>query len=168
MSADRGPGLSIRGLLLSTVALGAVTALGWLFGLAWPLALLVALGLVAVLGLRRIPATNPQESWPPPPEAGSDRGVRREVTRLSWSLHGYESRVERPSLIRLRAAAERRLAQRGLRLGNPTDEAGCRALLGPLAHRVLSAGPRAHVTFDEFAASLTVLESLGEEFQERP
>ena len=161
VSAVRSSGPPIRTLLLIASGLGALTFVGWAFGLEWPSALLVALGLVAVLGLRRIPATNHQEDWPPPPEVGFDRGVRREVTRLSWSLHGYESRVERPSLIRLRAVADRRLGLRGLHLDDPADGARCQALLGPLAHRVVTAGPRAHVTFEQFAASLVALEDLG-------
>lgn len=155
-----GSGSSIRTALFVGSALTGVTVIGWLIGLEPTPALLIALGVVAVLGLRRIPTTNRQEHWPPPPEASPDRGVRREVSRLSWSLHGYQSRVERPSLIRLRAVADRRLGRRGLHLDDPADADRCRAILGPLAYRMLTAGPRAHVTFDEFTGSLRALEKL--------
>lgn len=158
-----GSGFSTRTAVFVGSALVGVTVVGWLVGLEPTPALLIALGVVTVLGLRRLPSTNRQERWPQSPEANPDRGVRREVTRLSWSLHGYESRVERPSLIRLRAVADRRLGRRGLHLDDPADGGRCRAILGPLAFRVLTAGPRAPVTFDEFADSLSALEKLTEQ-----
>ncbi len=152
----------VRLLLAIGVGLAVATFAGWAFGLEWPSALLIALGLVAVFGLRQVPATNPDESWPAPPEAGSDQGVRREVTRLSWSLQGHESRVERPSLNRLRTVADRRLGALGFSLDDPADAAACRDLLGPLGHRVLTADPRSLITFDEFAGALDMVEKLGE------
>ena len=167
MSAATRPVGAIRTWLPVAVGLVATTILGWAFGLDWALAVLVAAGLVSVFGLRRLPATATDDGWPPPPDAGTDRGVRREVSRLSWSLHGYESRVERPSLLRLRAVAERRLARRGLRLDDPADDAACRELLGPGPYRTVTAAAasarRSEVTFDEFAATLHTLERLKEE-----
>lgn len=167
MNAETRPVGATRSWLPAAVGLGLMTIAGWAFGLDWALALLVAAGLVTVFGLRRLPTTATDDGWPPAPDAGTDRGVRREVSRLSWSLHGYESRVERPSLLRLRAVAERRLSRRGLSLDDPADDAACRTLLGPGPYRTVTAAAasarRSEVTFDEFAATLDTLERLQEE-----
>lgn len=149
-----------RRLLPAAVVAVLVTVAGWAFGLGWGSALAVALATVAVVELRRTPQTDHDEGWPAPPDAASDHGVRREVTRLSWSLQGHESRVERPSLLRLRALADHRLGQRGLHLDDPTDADACRGLLGERAHQVLTAGPRTQVRFEAFSATLAAVEKL--------
>lgn len=147
---------------VGTAAIGLLTVslLAYGIGLDWPEALLIGLTAVALLGLRRLPSTNANEEWPTRPDA-PDRGVRREVTRLSWSLQGYEDRVERPSLRRLRAVAAPRLRARGLDLDRPEDAEACRALLGPEAYAVVTAGDRRiDVGFDAFRRALSVVEKL--------
>lgn len=162
LSEPARPG-TVRPRDVGTAAIGLLTVslLAFGIGLDWPEAVLIGLTAVALLGLRRLPSTNADEDWPMRPDAPDDRGVRREVTRLSWSLQGYEDRVERPSLRRLRAVAAPRLRARGLDLDRPEDAEACRALLGPEAYAVVTAGDRRiDVGFDAFRRALSVVEKL--------
>ncbi len=161
MSNPRG--LSRETVVLAVIGLIAIAVLAWAVGLEWPEAILVALSAVAVLGLRRLPVTNADDGWPALPDDADDRGVRRDVTRLSWTLHGYEARVERPSVRRLRAVAARRLAARGLDLESPADAEACRTALGETAYAVVNADSRAQVDFDTFTEAVAAVEQLSPE-----
>ena len=150
-----------RGTLISAgTGLLVCAAAGWAIGLEWPQAVLVGLSAVALFGFRRLPNTNQEEDWPLRAEEADDRGVRRDVTRLSWTLQGYESRVEQPSIRRLRAVAAHRLAGRGLDL--ETDIDACRAALGPTAYQTVTADARTHVRIEAFTDALTAVENLTE------
>jgi hypothetical protein len=156
------PGLppSAIGWAVGSLLVASISA--WAIGLEWPEALLIGLTAAALLGLRRLPSTNSDEEWPPRADNAGDRGVRRDVTRLSWTLQGYESRVERPSLRRLRAVAVRRLAAQGLDLEQPADAAACRAILGQQAYEVVTADGQTAVRFDTFTQAVTTVENLVE------
>ncbi len=156
----RPPGLR-RGTLISAgIGLLVCAAAGWAIGLEWPQAFLVGLSIVALFGFRRLPHTNPEEDWPVGEQESDDRGVRRDVTRLSWTLQGYESRVERPSIRRLRAVAAHRLAVRGLDLDADVD--ACRAILGTTAYQVVTADARTHVRIEAFTEALAAVGNLTE------
>lgn len=154
-------GLTRETAALAVVGLIAIAVLAWAVGLEWPQAILVSLGIVALLGLRRLPTTNADEGWPARQDDADDRGVRRDVTRLSWTMQGFQARVERPSLRRLRAVAVERLAVRGLDLEHPEDADACRSALGEVAYAVVNAEPRAQVDFDTFTDAVTAVERLG-------
>lgn len=157
----REPRVPRRGTLISAgVTLLVCAAAAWAIGLEWPQAFLVGLSLVALFGFRRLPNTNPGEDWPVGAEEADDRGVRRDVTRLSWTLQGYEFRVEWPSIRRLRAVAVHRLARRGLDLDADVD--ACRDALGPTAYHVVTADARTHVRIEAFTEALTAVENLTE------
>lgn len=158
MSSPIGP--TRETIVMAVVGLIAITALAWTIGLEWPEAIVVALSAVVLLGLRRLPVTSADDGWPARADDADDRGVRRDVTRLSWTLQGYEARVERPSLRRLRAVAVERLASSGLDLENASDAAACRSALGETAYAVVTADSRAVVDFDTFTEAVTAIERL--------
>jgi hypothetical protein len=140
----------------------AGAGLAWVIGLEWLEAFLIASGLVVLVGLRRLPGITPGEDWPYRTDEPHDRGVRRDVTRLSWTLHGHESRVERASIRRLRAVAALRLARRELELGAPGDAAACRRVLGDRAYAVLTAGSGTYISLEDFTATVSAVEDLAE------
>ena len=92
--------------------------------------------------------------------------MRRDVTRLSWTLQGYESRVERPSVRRLRAVAAQRLAARGLDLESPPTSRPAASALGETAYEVVTADSRAQVDFDTFTEAVSAVEHLSPERRE--
>lgn len=140
-------GLVVWGLLL------------WAVGLDLVHALVLSAGVVAVIGLRRAPAVNTDQSWPSTTESRSDSGARREVARLSWSMQGYEARVQRHSARRLHDIAAYRLGERGLDLDDPRDYLACQAALGELAYRVVSE-PAERPLYADFVAAVTSVEQL--------
>ena len=141
--------------------LGVVLLAGvlWLLGLDVAHAFALAAVLVALIGLRGSPAVNLDQSWPADNDLRADTGVRREVARLSWSMQGYESRVQRQSVRRLHDIAAYRLGERGLDLGDPRDYLGCQLALGERAYRVVSE-PNERPQYADFVAAVTAVEEL--------
>ncbi len=146
-------------LLGATAAVLLLAGTGFVLGLSGPNAVAVGLAVVTGFGLRHLPDVDPAQGWPEHISA-TDKGARREVSRLSWSLQGYESRVERGSVRRLQQIASARLAERGLQLAAPEDTAACRELLGDTALRVLRTQPGQRAYYDEFLAAVTAVEQL--------
>ena len=162
MTADarRAAGMSAIGLLVGT-------ALLWAMGLDVVHALALAAGLVALIGLRRAPAGNADQGWPGGSDERSDVGVRREVARLSWSMQGYESRVQRQSGRRLHAIAAYRLGERGLDLEDPRDYLSCLSALGERAYRVISE-PDERPLYADFVAAVAATERLDQTVGQGP
>ncbi len=140
-----------------TVAL--IAGACWAIGLGLANALAVGVFLAALYGLRAM-APGEDESWPAEPETPRNSGTRREVSRLSWGLHGQDSRVDRWSARRLHALAGRRLASRGLDLDAPQDTAACRQILGSRTYDTLSLDPNNLPRYADFVAALDVIERI--------
>jgi hypothetical protein len=151
-----------RALAIAATGLLGWGVLLWIMGL--DVAHAVALGavLVALIGLRRAPAVNTDQDWPDPGDSRSDVGARREVARLSWSMQGYESRVQRQSVRRLHEIAGYRLGERGLDLNDPRDYLACQAALGDRAYRVVSE-PDERPLYADFVAAVGAVEKIGTE-----
>ena len=137
-------------------------ALLWIMGLDIAHALALGAVVVALIGLRRAPAVNTDQAWPEPGDSRSDVGARREVARLSWSMQGYESRVQRQSVRRLHEIAGYRLGERDLDLDDPRDYLACQAALGERAYRVVSE-PDERPMYADFVAAVAAVEKIGAE-----
>lgn len=145
--------------VLSGIGILLTSGLLWLLGLDLLHAFVLAAVLAALVGLRHSPAVNLDQSWPPDDDARADTGVRREVARLSWSMQGYESRVQRHSVRRLHDIAAYRLGEQGLDLADPRDHLGCRLALGERAYRVISE-PDERPQYADFVAAVSAVEEL--------
>ena len=132
----------------------------WAMGLDLGHAVVLAAALVALISLRHVPTINTDEGWPGEGEARSDVGARREVTRLSWSMQGYESRVQKQSVRRLHEIAVFRLGVRGLDLDDPRDYLACQSVLGERAYHVVSE-PDDRPLYADFVAAVSAVEQLG-------
>ena len=151
-----------RGLGFSAAGLLGWGLLLWIMGLDVIHALALGAALVALTALRRAPAVNVHQDWPDGVDSRSDVGARREVARLSWSMQGYESRVQRQSVRRLHEIAAYRLSEDGLDLDDPRDYLACQAALGERAYRVVSE-PDERPLYDDFVAAVASVEKLGTE-----
>lgn len=149
-----------RAALMAIVGILGWAALLWAMGLDLGHAVVLSAAVVALIGLRRAPAVNSMESWPNDGEARSDVGARREVSRLSWSMQGYESRVQRQSVRRLSGIAAFRLGEQGLDLDDPRDYLACQSVLGERAYRVVSE-PDERPLYADFVAAVRAVEELG-------
>ncbi|MFT4165223.1 MAG: hypothetical protein QM650_08265 [Microlunatus sp.] len=148
-----------RRAVLTAVGVLLVGGLLWLLGLDVPHAAVLAATLATVVGLRRAPAVNLDQSWPDDSELRADTGVRREVARLSWSMQGYEARVQRQSVKRLHDIAAYRLGEQGLDLEDPRDYLACQLALGERAYRLISE-PEERPQYADFVAAVTAVEKL--------
>ena len=122
--------------------------------------------LLAVAGAAMIPlgalSAADDDGWPEHEDDRADAGARREVNRLSWGLHGFESRVDRRSLAHLRGIATRRLHRLDVDLDDPADADRARHLLGVDAYAALTADPGAPPRYDSFALAVVAVEQLTE------
>jgi hypothetical protein len=149
-----------RAVVMAIVGILCWGSLLWVMGLDVGHAIVLAAALVALISLRHAPAINADENWPDQGDARSDVGARREVARLSWSMQGYESRVQRHSVRRLHEIAVFRLDGQGLDLDDPRDYLACQAALGERAYRVVSE-PENRPLYADFVAAVGVVERLG-------
>lgn len=147
-------------IIVSAVVAAALATFGWAVGLTWANAVATAVALVTIYGLRRVPSVNVEEAWRRRSDEQTDRGARREVARLSWSLRGYEERVELGTVLRLRRVAAARLASRGLSLERPADADDCRRLLGPATFSLLTDLEARRPRFADFTAAVGTVERL--------
>jgi len=145
----------------SALFLAGVFALVLVVGFDLEHCVLVTAGTGVVLLLRRLPGTAGDE-WPERQQNLSDSGVRREVARLSWGLHGHEGRVDRRSALRLRSLASRRLERVGIDLDDPGDAEGARRLLGDQAYATLTAESAHPPRYDHFARAVVAVQQLSE------
>lgn len=122
---------------------------------------LLAMATAALLPLRAL-STAGDDGWPEHEGDRADAGARREVNRLSWGLHGFESRVDRRSLAHLRGIATRRLHRLDVDLDDPADADRARDLLGADAFAALTADPGAPPRYDSFARAAVAVEQLTE------
>ena len=156
-----GGGQRTGRLLVGVGCVLGLAGLLWLIGLDVLHALALAALLAALVGLRSSPAVNLEQGWPAEDEVRADTGVRREVARLSWSMQGYESRVQRQSVRRLHDIAAYRLSVQGLDLTDPRDYLGCQVALGERAYRVVSE-PDERPRYADFVAAVAAVERLAE------
>ena len=147
---------------LKALALAAgVFLVALVIGIDLPHCLLLAVAAAVLLPLRTIRESD-ATGWPEHEDDRADAGVRREVDRLSWGLHGFESRVDRRSLAHLRGIATRRLGWRDVDLDDPADAERARSLLGADAYAALTADPGAPPRYDSFARAALAVEQLTE------
>lgn len=148
-----------RRAVLSGIGILLSSGLLWLLGLDLLHAFILTAVVAAIIGLRHSPAVNVDQSWPTDGDARADTGVRREVARLSWSMQGYEARVQRQSVRRLHSIAVYRLSEQGLDLTDPRDYLACQVALGERAYRVISE-PDERPPYADFVAAVTAVEKL--------
>ena len=148
---------------LRTTAIGTLVVAAILGGAAWlvgldPLKCLLVAIAVALCGAFRLYSEYGDNArWPEQSDRSRDRGARREVARLSWTLQGYASQVDARSARRLRGLVAATMAELGADLERPEDVERCRRLIGERAYRTL-AEDRPH--YDEFVHVLDRLEQL--------
>jgi hypothetical protein len=143
----------------TAIGLAVAGAVLWGMGLDPVHALVLGAALVALIALRKSPAVNNDQAWPDEVDSRSDTGVRREVARLSWSMQGYESRVQRQSVGRLHQIAVYRLGELGLDLDDPRDYLACESALGVRAYQVVSE-PEVRPLYPDFVAAVGAVEKL--------
>lgn len=152
-----------RARVVLPIAAGAgvvVASIGLVAGMALVSATLLAVAVLLVGCLALLAFGDGDPGWPDDEQVVSNDGARREVARLSWAMHGKDARVETRSARRLHAVAAARLAERGLSLDDPSDEAACIDLLGPGPYAALCSDVRNPPQFDQFTAALTAVERL--------
>lgn len=155
----------LRNTVIGTLVVAAVLAgAAWLVGLDPLKCLLVAIA-VALCGAFRLYAEYGDNArWPEQTDRSRDRGARREVARLSWTLQGHASQVDARSARRLRGLAAATLAEHDADLDRPEHADRCRRLIGERAYRTLAVD-RPH--YDEFVHVLDRLEKLAVPRQDR-
>ncbi|MBA8794732.1 hypothetical protein FHX74_002351 [Friedmanniella endophytica] len=155
------PRLSERSSTVLTLVLTLVVVpvAAWLFGVALLQCVLVAaIGVTIGLAIRFRPRGEESVWSPETVDLARDRGARRDVARLSWSVG--DDQVGRALRIRLYELAERRLATRGLDLDEPGDREAIETLLGRDAVRVLDAELGRAVPAHAFERAVAALERL--------
>lgn len=148
-----------RALVQTVIGLVIAVAVLWGMGLDLVHGVVLGAALVALIGLRKSPAVNNDQAWPDEEDTRSDTGARREVARLSWSMQGYESRVQRQSVGRLHQIAVYRLGELGLDLDDPRDYLACESALGVRAYQVVSE-PDVRPLYPDFVAAVGAVEKL--------
>ena len=151
--------MSLRAWGRAALLVAAVFGVAFVVGVDLVHCVLLAAGTLLLALLRRLPEVEGDE-WPEREPDASDRGVRREVARLSWGLHGFESRVDRRSVHRLHAIALRRLHGCGVDLDDPADAERARQLLGPGPYAAVTSDPSTLPRFDVFARAVRAVEAL--------
>lgn len=144
------------------VAAGVGFGLGWAVGLDLSHAAALAVAAVILVELRKVSWFTEDEGWPERDLGPTDQGVRRDIARLSWGMDGFQSRVDRASVNRLRGVAVARLARLGVDLDDPSDREQARALLGAPSYGLLISGTTDLPTFAVFAAAVTAVEQLND------
>ena len=151
-------GHELRTTVIGTLVVAAILAgASWLVGLDPLKCLLVAIAVALCGAFRLYVDFGDNASWPEQADRSRDRGARREVARLSWTLQGYASQVDARSARRLHGLVAAVMAELGLDLDRSEDVERCRRLLGERAYRTL-AEDRPH--YDEFVHVLDRLEHL--------
>ncbi|MGI8457884.1 MAG: hypothetical protein ACR2LI_07210 [Propionibacteriaceae bacterium] len=162
MTGDRS-GMRRRAIGWLVLAAVAVPTVVWAGGLAPVQTLLLAVLGSGVVAVARFRPSAVDVEWPAPAVLAPDKGARREIARLSWSVgRGGDSRVGSTSVRRLQELAARRLARRGLQLHDPADAAQVTELLGAGPLRLLTT-PRgmSHVSPAAFREAVAAVERLG-------
>ena len=153
--------MTAPGTVRSVLVAGLVFTLTLVVGVDLAHCFLLAVATGVGLQLRELPGTE-DDGWPEREDERGDAGVRREVARLSWGLSGFESRVDRRTLAKLRGLAAHRLQQHGVDLDDASAADQARRLLGDQAYATLTSGPGSLPRFDSFTRAVTAVEQLSE------
>jgi len=123
-------------------------------------ALTVALLLALVLSPRIDPGHDPQHHALP--DTNRD-GARRDLSDLTWAMHGSHGRVSERAHRRVRALAATALADEGIDLHStdPEQVEAAASRLGPLVHRQMTADPRPP-TMKVLRSWVTAVENLAD------
>lgn len=151
--------MTITSWVKTVLLLGVVLGITYVVGLDVVHCVLIGVGTLVLLLLRRLPEAN-DDGWPEREADPSDRGVRLDVARLSWGLHGLESRVDRRSVDRLYVVAARRLHAQGVDLDDPAHADRAEHLLGVGPYAALTGEPARPPRYDAFARAVTAVERL--------
>ncbi|OZM76507.1 hypothetical protein CFP66_41000 [Pseudonocardia sp. MH-G8] len=123
------------GLLVAAATLVSVVC--WVVGLdAWHAATAGLVLVAAGLCWTALPAHR-DVAWPQTTGL-QEEGARWDVARLSWSLRPKRGRVPHAGLRPVQDIARRRLAPRGLDLGDPRDRRAIEHLIGEAAYATLA------------------------------
>ncbi len=152
---------------------GRIIALLMAAGIGIPLLMAGVLGMPAVqslfvggvcVGMVALWGRPPQASdttFPAAPEPQTNRGTRREAFQLSWSVTDGRHRLGAQVVNRLQRIARRRLAARGLELGNRADRDRIVAHIGNRAYQILATPPGLDTSGRDFFVALAAVENLG-------
>jgi len=139
---SRRPTTTRRLLLEAALVLTAGTALA-VIGLDIPHALVLTAGALVLLALHRRarPGTDPEHHALPD---RNRHGARRDLSELTWAMHGNDGRVSERAHKRVLALAATALADRGidLRSTDPAQQRAAADLLGPKVHQQMTTDPR--------------------------
>lgn len=152
-----------RSLAWACAGVATLSTLAWVVGLDWLSAVLIGTALVLCLGLSRFREPASGRQCPLDDDEAADRGTRREVSQLSWTLHSFGVWVERSAVLRLQTVAATRLSRLGLDPATAVHAERIRALVGDSAYGVLAAGPEVRVAADNFSAAVASVERLDRE-----
>lgn len=159
-----GPKKTAATITLIVVLVVVVPGGAALFGMAPTQALLLgALGATLCALIRFRPSAIDPPSWPEATMLDQDRGARRDIARLSWSVSGNDRQVGRTLRLRLRQVALRRLARRGIDLTDPEMRDAVIEALGvggSDAYRALDPDLREVIGLTTFTAAVQAVESL--------
>lgn len=155
--------VSPQSMMTSSLLPAGVFALLVVIGVDLVHCVVLASGALLLRELRRLPDVDEGSVWPHQPDRVDDRGVRREVARLSWSLPGFRSRVDRRLMERLGAIADGRLAAYQLDLRRSGDARRIRALLGDDAYATMTAGASSRPSFAQFEHAVSAVERLSDQ-----
>ncbi|MCX7521642.1 hypothetical protein OSC27_05035 [Microbacterium sp. STN6] len=148
-----------RRAILLVLASAAIGALFWYIGMDAGHAATVSIA-IAALGVVWIAVPREDHpAWAPDDEEQPHEGVRRDVTRLSWSLRPGRAGIAAEGLRRIQSIADRRLGRLGLSLDEPTDRPAIEHLLGRRALHVLRP-PGAPPRIAAVAACLDAIDRL--------
>lgn len=151
------PSMSIGAVVGTGIVAAVVAGAGWLAGLDLLKSLLLAVAVALTGSFRLLSEYGDNLGWPQQSDRSRDKGARREVARLSWTLQGYASQVDARSARRLRTLATAALAEHNADLADPDQAERCRQLLGARAYQTLSED-RPH--YDDFVHTIDRLERL--------
>lgn len=151
-----------RRVVLTTVLVAlAVSLAAYLLGVGTLQCLLLATAVTSVGAVfLAVDQLDDDPTLPPLLDSGDRSGTRRDVSRLSWVLTGYDNRVGRLPYLRLRAIAANRLAMRGVDLSSAEGHEAARQLLGSQGYATLVADAPEAPTERVFVSCVALLETL--------
>lgn len=151
-----------RRVVLTTVLVAlAVVVAAYLLGVGALQCLLLATAVTTVgATFLAVDQLDDDPALPPLLDSGDRSGTRRDVSRLSWVLAGYDNRVGRLPYLRIRAIAANRLAWRGIDLATAEGHEAARQFLGPQGYATLVDDAPEAPTERVFVSCVALLETL--------
>ncbi len=146
-------------IIWTIVAALVLAGILWFLGLDLIWCLIILLVIIAIGGCLEMPMDQ-LPGWVPPTYRSGDRGARREVNRLAWTMDSRDDRVSSRAVFRVRTLASVRLARLGIDLAAPDDQQAAEAALGRFAYHVLVTSAGRSPTFTAYLRCVDAVEKL--------